>query len=152
MAKKKYKVVLTQKQRQQLKALSQRGKVSARKLNRARILLLADENRPKGPMTDSQIQSVLDVGFTTIPRIRQRFAACGLPAALEEKPRPGRPVEFCGKQRAVVTALACSTPPDGHDKWSLRLLAKRLVELEMVETISYKTVSNILKKTNFHPT
>ena len=148
MAKKKYKVVLTQKQRQQLKALSQRGKVSARKLTRARILLLADENRPKGPMTDSQIQATLDVAMTTVARIRRRFAAEGLSAALEEKPRPGRPVGFSGKQRALVTALACSDAPDGHDKWTLRLLAEKLVELEYVPSISHTTVAGILKKTN----
>ena len=148
MAKKKYKVTLTPDQRKKLKALSQRGKVSARKLNRARILLLADENRPKGPMPDSQIHTTLDVGFTTVSRIRLKFATSGLSAALEEKPRPGRPKGFSGQQRAKVTALACSTPPDGYAQWSVRLLADRLVELEYVETISHTTVASILKKTS----
>ena len=149
MSAKKYQVKLSEKQRKRLKALSSRGKVEARKLNRARILLLADSNRPKGQMTDAQIHEILFVSLATIARTRRRFSTCGLDAALCEAPRSGRPRKFSGEQRAKVTALACTTPPEGNGQWSLRLLADRLIELEFVESISYRTVSNILKKTNF---
>ena len=149
MSAKTYRVELSSKQRKKLKALSSRGKVSARKLNRARILLLADENRPKGAMTDAQIEEILNVSLSTIGRVRRQFVADGLEGALNEEPRPGRPIKFTGEQKAKVTALACSTPPQGHSQWSLRLMADRLVELEFVDSITHTSVANILKKTNF---
>lgn len=152
MSVKKYRVQLSAKQRKQLKRLSGRGKVSARKLNRARILLLADENRPKGPKTDASIAGLLDVSLATIVRVRQQFSTLGLDGALEEKPRSGRPVKFSGSQRAAITALACSSPPDGYGKWSLRLIADKGVQLEFVDSISYRTVGTLLKKTNFRRT
>ena len=148
MSAKKYKVELSRKQRKKLKALSSRGKVEARKLNRARVLLLADVNRPKGAMTDAMIHQILDVSLATIGRIRRRFSTDGLCGAIDEKPRPGRPLKFAGDHRAKITALACSTPPQGYGQWSLRLLADRVVELEFVESIAYTSVRNILKKTN----
>ena len=144
----KHQVVLSPKQRKRLKALSQRGKVSARKLTRARILLLADQNRPQGAMNDHQIHEVLNVSQATIIRVRKKFATSGLETAIEELSRCGRPLKFNGYQRAQVTALACSEPPEGHSQWSLRLLADQLVELEVVDDISYETVGVILKKTN----
>ena len=152
MAAKKDRVQLSQKQRKQLKRLSRRGTAKARKLNRARILLLTDDNRKKGPKTDADIQEILDVSRSTIVRVRQQFVTEGLDATLEEKPRPGRPIQFCGQQRAKVTAIACSEPPEGYAKWSLRLIADKVVELEFVESISYRTVGTILKKTNFRRT
>ena len=105
MSAKKHQVELSQKQRKQLKALSSRGNVSARKLNRARVLLLVDQNRPKGAMHDVMIHQILDVSLSTIARIRQQFSTDGLSDALDEKPRPGRPIQFEGDQRAKVTAL-----------------------------------------------
>lgn len=149
MSAKIYRVELSEKQRKKLKALSSRGKVSARKLNRARILLLADENRPKGAMTDSQIHEILHVSLPTIGRVRRQFVADGVEGAVDEKPRSGGPPKFTGDQKAKVTALACSTPPQGHSQWSLRLMADRLVELEFVQSITHTSVANILKKTNF---
>jgi len=149
MSVKKYKVKLSFQQRQRLKALSKRGKVKAQQLNRARVLLLADENRPKGPMTDLQINQTLYLSLSTIARIRQRFVTDGLDAAICDKPRPGRPIKFSGSQRAKVTALACTTPQEGHGHWSMRLMADKLVELGFVESISHTSVANILKKTNF---
>lgn len=149
MSAKKYQVELSRKQRKQLKALSSRGNVSARKLNRARVLLLADGNLPKGPMTDAMIHQILDVSLSTIARIRRQFSTDGLSEALDEKPRPGRPIKFGGDQRAKVTSLACTTPPEGNSQWSLRLIADRLVELEFVESISYTSVRNILKETSY---
>ena len=144
----KYQVALSPAQRKQLQALCERGTISARKLARARILLLADQNRAQGAMVDHQIHEVLHVSQTTIIRVRKKFATCGLAAALEELSRSGRPLKFNGYQRAQITALACSQPPEGHSQWSLRLLADRLVELDIVDDISYETVGGILKKTN----
>ena len=123
----KYPVTLSAAQRKQLKSLCGRGEISARKLARARILLLADQNRPQGAMTDRQIHEVLDVSQGTIIRVRKKFATGGLETAVEELSRCGRPLKFNGYQRAQITALACSDPPEGHSQWSLRLLADRLV-------------------------
>ena len=144
----KYQVVLSPEQRKHLKGLCQRGQISARKLTRARILLLADQNRPQGAMTDKEIHQILDVSQATIIRVRKKYATGGLEVALEELSRCGRPLTFDGYQRAQITALACSEPPAGHSHWSLRLLADRLVELDVVENISHETVGVILKKTN----
>lgn len=152
MLKKKYAVRLSPKQRKQLKRLSKRGKVSARKLNRARILLLADENRPKGGKTDTEISDLLDVSQPTVLRVRRQLSTEGLDAALEEKPRPGRPPKFSGKQRAEITALACSSPPQGNGRWTMRLIADKLVELDFVDSISHQTVFNVLKKTSYRRT
>ena len=135
----KHQVVLSCKQRKRLKALSKRGEVSARKLTRAHILLLADQNRPQGAMSDNEIHQILNVSQATVTRVRKKFATCGLEAAIEELSRCGRPLKFDGYQRAQITALACSTPPEGHSQWSLRLLADQLVELGVVETISHDT-------------
>lgn len=144
----KYQVTLSPAQRQELKALCGRGAISARKLARVRILLLADQNRPQGAMGDHQIHEVLDVSQATIGRVRQKFATGGLESAVEELSRSGRPLKFDGYQRAQITALACSDPPEGHSQWSLRLLADHLVELDIVDDISHETVGGILKKIN----
>jgi len=141
MSAKKHIVKLSEKQRRRLKRLSKRGKVHARTLNHARILLLADENRRKG--------SIPDTSQPTVVRVRKRFVTEGLDAAIFDKPRSGRPPLFSGKQRAEITALACSQPLKGRNRWSMRLMADRLVELEFVDTISHQTVFNVLKKTNF---
>ena len=110
----KYPVALSPAQRKALKALCRCGEVSARKLARARILLLADQNRPQGAMDDHQIHEVLDVSQATIRRVKKKCATGGLDAALEELSRCGRPLKFDGYQRAQITALACSDPPEGH--------------------------------------
>ena len=144
----KYQVALSSAQQKQLKALCSRGDISARKLARVRILLLADQNRPQGAMDAPQIHQILDVSQATISRVRKKFATDGLETALEEGARCGRPLKFDGYQRAQITALACSTPPEGHSQWSLRLLAAHLVELNVVDDISHETVGGILKKTN----
>ena len=99
-------------------------------------------------MSDHQIHEVLDVSQGTIIRVRKKFATGGLESALEELSRSGRPLKFTSYQRAQITTLVCSDPPEGHSQWSLRLLADRLVELNIVEDISYETVGVILKKTD----
>jgi transposase len=142
---KKYHVKLTRRQRNKLRRLTGKGECKARQLNRARVLLLSDECRKKGPKTDVEISEILNVSLPTVHRIRLKFSEDGLTEALEEKPRSGRPKLFSGKDAAHVTALACSDPPCGYGRWSMRLLADKVVELGYLESISYKTVSNILK-------
>ena len=148
MSAKKYRVRLTKKQRKELKKLTHSGVISARKLNRAQVLLLSDEGRTDGRKTDQEIAEVLEISTATVVRIRQRFVQEGLAAALTEKPRPGKPRQLSGKDKAAVVALACSDPPEGYARWNLRLLADKLVELELVDHISHTSVKEVLKKTN----
>ena len=149
---KKYRIKLSQGERKKLRNLNRKGEAKARQLTHARVLLLSDENRKKGPKTDEQISEIFDVSLSTIHRLRLKFVTEGLNQAIEDKPRSGRPKSFSGKDAAHVTALACSTPPEGYAKWSMRLLADKLVELDYVDSISHQTVFNTLKKTNFHLT
>lgn len=152
MPAKKYRVKLSKDQREKLRKSTSCGTISARTFKRARVLLLADEAHEKGSKTDEEIAEQVDTSISTVGRVRRRFAEEGLEAALIEKPRPGKPRTFHGKQRAAVTALASSDPPEGRGRWTLRLLADKLVELNIVESISHKTVGEILKKTNSSPT
>lgn len=139
---KTYTVRLKAKARKELRKAVRRGKESARKLTRCRILLLADERKP-----DSVIAGALHVAMSTVFEIRRRYSQEGLEVALNEKPRPGQPLKFNGKQRAKITALACSKAPEGRSRWTLRLLAEKAVELKMVDGICPATVQTILKKT-----
>lgn len=139
----KSRVQLKPKERKALKELVSKGSEKVRKITRCRILLLADEGK-----TDTQIIEALDVARNTIRQVRSRYVHEGLKAAIEEQPRPGAPEKFSGRERAKITALACSTPPEGRSRWTLRLIADRVVELEMVDRISHMTVKRILKKTN----
>jgi len=148
----KHVVSLTCDERDALKKLTSRGKLSAREMKHAQLLLLSDINRPKGGQTDKQISELLNVNPSTVRRVRCRFVSQGIDSALKDKPRSGRPKFISGVDAAHVTALACSDPPEGHAKWSLRLLAEKVVELDYVETISHQTVSNILKKTSYRRT
>lgn len=120
-----------------------KGTEKARKITRCRILLLAAEGR-----NDTQIIEALGIARNTIKQVRFRYVQEGLEAAINEKPRPGAPKKFSGRQRAKITAIACSKPPEGRSGWTLRLIADRAVELEMADSISYQTVKRILKKTN----
>ena len=142
MPAKKYRVDLTLAEREQLHALVSKGKVSARKAIRARILLKADQG-----LIDEQIVAALDVSMATAGRVRQRFVEVGLEAALVDKPRPGQARRLNGKQEAHLIALACSEAPQGSATWTLRLLAGMVVELGFVESISPETVRKVLKKT-----
>ena len=148
MPAKKYRVRLSKEQREELEKLTRGGSISVRKYKRARVLFLADENSKQGQKRDGEIVELVDTSMSTVNRIRRRFVEEGLEAALNEKPRPGKPKTFSGKDRATVIALACSEPPEGRARWTLRLLADKMVELEFVDSISHKTVRDILKKTN----
>ena len=138
----KFAVTLNDDERTQLRALLRRGTASARRLTRARILLKADEDLP-----DVAVAEVVGVGIATVHRIRQRCVEEGFEAALGERRRKGAAPKFTPKQHAHVIALACSTPPVGHARWTLRLLADRVVELGLVERCSYETIRRTLKKT-----
>lgn len=137
-----YIVDLSEEERAQVLELTRKGTTRARRLRRAQILLAADDGA-----TDAAITDLLHVARATVERTRQRFVLGGLPAALEERPRPGAKAKLDGKAEAYLVALACSGPPDGHARWTMQLLADRLVELRQVEAISGETVRRTLKKT-----
>jgi transposase len=146
---KRYRVTLTQPERQELQQLISRGKADARKLTHARILLQADEAEGGPRRTDEQIASALDTSTRTVERVRERFVEQGIEAAL--LPRPGRRVyarKLDGRQEAKLIALACGKPPAGKRRWTLRLLADEMVELEVVDSLSHETVRQTLKKTS----
>ena len=147
---KKYIVTLTADERQALHDLIAAGKAAAQKLTHARILLKADaaEGGPAWP--DRRIAEAIEVSDATIERVRQRFVEHGLEAALVRKPqdRPSRQRALDGRAEARLIALACSTPPDGRKGWTMKLLADKLVELEVVPTVSDETVRRALKKTS----
>lgn len=146
---KKYLVTLTAEERQALHDLTAAGKASARKLAHARILLKADQADGGPAWPDERIAEALDVGLSTIARVRQRFVERGLEAALGRKPRdrPSRPRILDGRAEARLIALACSAPPESRREWTMQLLADRLAELEVVPTVSDETVRRVLKKT-----
>ncbi len=129
--------------RKELQKLTKSGTIKSRKLNRCRILLLAAQGKTK-----QEISQILNISPTTAFNICNRYVAGGLENALNEKPRPGAPGIFSSKQKAKITALACSNSPQGRNRWSLRLLADKAVELKIVKSISYVKVRDILKKTN----
>jgi transposase len=147
--KKKYPVILTQTDRDHLKSLIAAGTAPARKLTHARILLKADQS-PEGPgWVDDAIAEAVEVSQPTVSRVRKQYFEEGLEAAINRRP-PNREYhrKLDGHQEARLVALACSEPPEGQARWSLRLLADKLVELEVVEVVSYQTVRRTLKKTN----
>lgn len=143
---KKYVVELTKEQRSYLLDLLKKGEAKARMLTRARVLLLSAEGN-----TDVFIAKVLRVNPQTVRNIRKRFAEEGLEAALKERPRPGAQPKLDGKGEAFLVALACSEPPEGREHWTMQLLADKLVELGVVESISDETVRRVLKKTALSP-
>jgi transposase len=146
---KKYIVTLAADERQSLESLVKRGRVAARKVKRAWILLKADAG-PEGPSwSDEQIQEAFDVGLMTIYRTRQTWVEEGLPAVLAARTPAGRrPRKLDGEQEAHLIALACSQPPPGRRRWTVRLLAQKFVELGYSEPLSPETVRQTLKKTN----
>jgi transposase len=147
---KKYKVTLTAEERQQLQGLIATGKAAAKKLTHARILLKADAAEGGPAWDDQRIADATEVSTDTVARVRQRFVEHGLEAALTRKKQdhPSRERKLDGRAEARLIALACSAPPDGRTEWTMKLLAGRLVELEVVDTVSDETVRRVLKKTN----
>lgn len=136
-----YIVDLSVEEKEQLLELTSRGQAPARKLKRAQILLLADEGKK-----DETIAEMLHVGRATVERIRKRFVLEGISVALNERPRLGGQRKLGPKGEAVLEQLAKSEPPEGRTRWTMELLAKRLVELKVVDSISDETVRKVLKK------
>ena len=138
---KKEHVTLSEADRSYLQNLIKKGSLPAKTYKRALALLELDRGR-----TFTEVAAIVDVVIQTVSTWAQKYRESGL-EVLADKPRPGRPTIIDGLQRAKITALACSEPPEGYDRWSLRLLADKAVELELVESISYGVVRLILKKT-----
>ena len=141
-----YIVDLSVEEKAQLLELTSHGQAPARRIKRAQILLLADEGKK-----DETIVEVLHVGRATVERIRKRFVLEGLQVALNERPRPGGQRKLGPKGEAVLESLAKSEPPEGRTRWTMELLAKRLVELKVVDSISDETVRKALKKSGSSP-
>lgn len=146
---KKYIVRLSAEERTELEAMVTKGKAAAYKIKHANILLAADVDGPAWP--DAQIAQAFSCHLHTVENVRQRLVREGLTAALERKPQaqPSRLPKLDGKGEARLIALACSPPPEGQDRWTLKLLAERLIALEVVDSISDQTVRRTLKKTHY---
>lgn len=152
MPAKRYKVTLTNEEREQLRQVVSKGKSNARMINRARILLLADENQEQASWIDVRIAEALGISRRTVERIRQTCVEEGVEAALNHKrPLHSRSKRLDGAAEARLVQLACSAPPDGRERWTMQLLADKLIELEVVETVSDETVRTTLKKMNSNP-
>ncbi len=147
--KKKYSVTLTETERDELRRLIVAGTAPARKLTHARVLLKADQGREGPGWADERIAEAVEVSQPTISRIRKQYVEAGLEAALNRR-APNREYhrKLDGEQEARLIALACGAPPEGYARWSLRLLADKVVELEIADEVSYQTVGRILKKTS----
>ena len=143
MSKKIHRVSLTDRDRQELTGYLRKGVHAARMLNRVRVLLLADAGR-----SDEATAAQVGLSRATVYNIRRRFAAEGLDASLREKPRPGKKPKVTARVESKLCSIVCSDPPRGHSRWTLRLLADRLVELEVVDSISHTAVADALKKMN----
>ena len=148
MPAKRYRVRLSAEEQEELKGLVSRGRAAAYKQTHARILLLVDEAQEGGAVKDEEIARVLKVGSATVERVRRRCVEEGVEAALGRRQQLNRrPRKLDGEGEARLVAMACSQPPEGRAGWTLQLLADRLVQCEIVESISTETVRQTLKKT-----
>jgi transposase len=146
---KRYRVTLTDEERQGLRKMVSTGKGAARKLMRARVLLLADQAGGGPGKSDPEIADALSCGRATIERVRKQFVEEGLDAVLHPKPSNRvYPRKLDGRSEAHLIALACGAPPEGRSRWTLRLLGDRMVALGHVESLSHEAVRRTLKKTN----
>ena len=152
MSAKKYRVQLSTEERQELKVLVSRGRAAAYRQTHARILLLSDEVQGDEAMKDEEIARSLQIGSATVERVRRRCVEEGVEAALGRREQlRRREKKLDGQGEAHLIALACGEPPEGRASWTLKLLAGRLVEREIVDSISPETVRQTLKKTNSSP-
>ena len=146
----RYKVTLTEKERGALETMTRSGKIPAKKFLHARILLLCDAGEHGDPWTVSKIAEAMGVSARTVEHLKQRFVEEGLDSALIRKPsRKPRDITFDGAFDARITTIACSEPPEGRVRWTLRLLADKAVELKLADSVSVMTVQRSLKKTNY---
>jgi transposase len=147
-----YRVQLRDEEQAELRALVNKGKGNARRMTRARILLLADENRDAGGWKDAAIAQALGVGQRTVERVREKCVEMGIEAALNHtRPKKRKEKLSDGAAEARLVQLACSAAADGHETWTMQMLADKLIELEVVETVSRETVRTTLKKMNLSP-
>lgn len=143
----KYKVTLTREEREELESIINKGIHTSQKFRNAYVLLNCDEGEYSEKVTNSEISKILKVGMRTIDRIKKRFVEEGFDAVLERKPTSREYEKKAdGDFEARLVALSCSEPPEGFSRWSLRLLADKMVELEIVDSISHETVRTVLKK------
>lgn len=145
MAKRRH-IKLTDEERTELEQLIRSGVHAARLIGRARVLLLLDRSQGARPRLDEVAEAAM-VSRRTVSNIKERYLAGGLERALHDLPRPGAVPKIDGEVEARLIALACSAPPEGRERWTLRLLAKELVSLELVDSISHVAVGEVLKKT-----
>lgn len=148
---KKYVVELTSQERKQLEGLIKKGKVAVYKIRHAQMLLKADQGKEGPGWPDRQIAEAFGAHLTTVENLRKRLVEEGLESVLERHKRQNYTRKLDGDAEARLIAIACSKPPQGRGEWTLRLLADRLVELSVVESISHMTVSRTLKKTRSNP-
>lgn len=145
----KYKVTLTKEEREQLSAIISKGSHSAQQYRNAYILLNCDESEHNEKNINEEVSRVLKVSMRMIDRVKQRFVEDGFESCLERKPVvKTKTKKIDGEIEAHLIALSCGKAPDGFSKWSLRLLADKMVELKYVDDISYETIRKVLKKTN----
>src|SRR4051794_25722044 len=143
---KRYRVTLSDEERDQLQGLSRKRTAPVRTVRRAQALLLAAEGK-----TDEVIAEQLRMGVATLERLRRRFVEEGLEASLRERPRPGARPKLGPKEQAFVVALACTKPPEGRERWTMQLLADRVVELQIVPDITDEAIRRLLKRTSSSP-
>ncbi len=143
-------IILSAEEHQHLDQLIRTGSTPARTHTRARILLLSDRSQGQ-KCTDADVAFSLLCSISTVRNVRRRFLTEGLQSALYDKPRPGQERKVTGEVEAKLTMLACSQPPPGHARWTLRLLAGRMAELGYIESLSHVTVGEVLKKTCSSP-
>ena len=143
MPKKKYLINLNDEEHQTLLTMTRKGKIKARQFKRVMILLKADEG-----LSDPEIMAALNVSRPCVERIRKRFVSDGIERALNEDPRPGQKRKLDGRAEATLIATACTEAPEGRKHWTLRLLAGKLVELGVVDPVSYEAVRRTFKKTS----
>lgn len=145
----KYKVTLTREERDELMSIISKGKHTSQRFRNAYVLINCDEGAFSEKATNAEINKILKVSMRSIDRIKKRFVEEGFDAVLERKPTTREyDRKTDGDLEARLIALSCSEPPEGHARWSLRLLADKLVELEIVDSISHETVRTVLKKTS----
>jgi transposase len=147
---KRYRVKLSKSDRKYLNRFVKTGIARAREILRARILLLADESQRGKGKKDAEIAKEVQVCMRTVAATRERYLQGGLERALRDLPRSGQPPKLSGRDEAKLTAIVCSEPPAGRSRWSIRLLADRMVELKIVDHIAPETVRKVLKKTSLN--
>lgn len=149
MPAKKYKVTLTTEEREKLTSIATKGTGNARRIRRAQMLLMADVNQKEGESKDAEIAKALNAHATTVERTRKKCVLEGIEAALNHtKPYKSRAKVLDGEAEAKLIQIACSPPPEGRERWTLNLLTEKLIEIEVVETVSSETVRMTLKKMN----